>query len=183
MSSLRPDKRSAASLQAINPQTSLPHPEIHRRLLHRPHLVPFVLLGALAGEARQLLVIQAEQIGFLVVQGAEGGRTAQSPPFLSEDHLHQVVERVVDAEVVEGGGLLADGARVLPVLPGAADAALAEVVAAAQSHRLPEGFVADGAKQLLLEGGRGGREQSRQAGGRGVGFIFHGAVEGKGKRS
>ena len=94
-------------------------------------------------------------------RGAVAGPT-RALGLLAQQLLHQVVEGVVGAQVGGGRAVLAHraGGRHLN-LPAAGHAPAAEVVAAAQSHGIAEGVIADGAQQLLFEGagrprGRGG---------------------------
>lgn len=91
-------------------------------------------------------------------------RPARALGLLPQQLLHQVVEGVVGAQVPKGRAVLAHraGGRYLH-LPAASHAPAAEVVAAAQSHGVAEGVVADGTEQLLLEGaGRPGGHSGTQ---------------------
>lgn len=126
-------------------------------VFHWLHAVPLVPGVGLARAAQQLLVVEAEEAELAAVQATEArgsvARQARALDLLAQQFLYQVVEGVVSAQVGESRAVLAHraGGRHLH-LPAAGHAPAAEVVAAAQSHGIAEGIVADGTEQLLLEG-------------------------------
>jgi hypothetical protein len=139
------------------------HPKVVRGVFHGLHTVSLVLGVALARATQQLLVLQAEEAELAAVRAAEArgaaARPARALGLLAQQLLHQVVERVVGAQVGGRRAVLTHraGGRRLH-LPTAAHAPAAEVVAAVQRHRVAERVVADRAEQLLLKGaGRPGR--------------------------
>lgn len=147
------------------------YPKVVGSVFHWLHAVPLVPGVGLAQAAQQLLIVEAEEAELAAVRAAEArgavARPARALGLLAQQLLHQVVEGVVGAQVGEGRAVLAHraGGRHLH-LPAAGHAPAAEVVAAAQSHGVPEGVVADGTEQLLLEGtgrpwGRGGTQLHR----------------------
>lgn len=137
-------------------------------VFHWLYAVPLVPRVGLARAAQQLLIVEAEEAELAAVQAAEArgavARPARALGLLSQQLLYQVVEGVVSAQVGEGRAVLAHWAGGHHLhLPTAGHAPAAEVVAAAQSHGVAEGIVADGTEQLLLEGagrpgGRGGAQ-------------------------
>ena len=142
------------------------YPKVVGGVLHRLHAVSLVPGIGLARAAQQFLVVEAEKVELAAVQAAEARGAVAGPTralgLLAQQLLHQVVEGVVGAQVGGGRAVLAHraGGRHLN-FPGAGHAPATEVVAAAQSHGIAEGVIADGAQQLLFEGagrsrGRGG---------------------------
>lgn len=123
---------------------------------------------SLAGAAQQLLVLQTEECkrGAVRAAGARGSATGptRSLGLLPQQCLHQVVERVVGAQLPGSRSFLAHRARGRSLhLPAAAHTPAAKVVAAAQRHRVAERVVAYSAQQLLFEGARrsGGHRGAR----------------------
>ena len=133
------------------------YPKVVGSVLHRLHAVPLVPGVGLARAAQQLFVVETEEVELAAVQAAEARRAVAGPAralgLLAQQLLHEVIEGVVGAQVGGGRAVLAHRAGWCHLhLPAAGHAPAAEVVAAAQSHGVTEGVVADGAEQLLLEG-------------------------------
>lgn len=142
------------------------YPEVLSSVLDGLHAVLLVPGVGLAGAAQQFLVLQAEERnrGAMRAAGARGPAAgpARALRLLPQQGLHQVVERVVGAQLPGIRSFLAHRAQGRRLhLPAAGHAPAAEVVAAAQSHRVAERVVAYSAQQLLFKGERRPRGHRR----------------------